>query len=147
MSTEPVALREILPKLRESRGAVGGHNIPSAHAACHRRDDFHPGNGGHIEMMPGGRIEKGAHPRRALLLDIALDQGTAIAAIDRHLPTLLEERLRDRLPSDPNRGKRRGQSGVHAPRATGTEQPGLRQDVLQMVFRPVVPEPLIEGIT
>src|SRR5919198_2531173 len=83
---ESVALREILPELRESRSAVWGRNIPSAHAACHRRDDFHPSDGGHIEMMPGGRIEEGAHPRRALLLDIALDQCTAIAVIDRHLP-------------------------------------------------------------
>ena len=39
---QPVALRDILAELRDSRGAVCGRNIPSAHAACHRCDDFHP---------------------------------------------------------------------------------------------------------
>ena len=65
-------------------------------------------------MMPCGRIEEGAHPRRALLLDIAFDQRAAITEVDRHLATLLDECLGDRLPTDRDRGERHGGSRLLA---------------------------------
>src|SRR3989442_15892914 len=97
-------------------------------------------------MMARGRIEEGPHPCRPVLLDIAFDKRAAIAEIDRHLATLLDERLGDRLPTDRDGGERRGGSRVPSPRVTGTEQPSLREDVLQTVLRPVGPEPTIQGI-
>src|SRR5205809_2839781 len=97
-------------------------------------------------MMARGRIEEGPHPSRPVLLDIAFDQRAAIAEIDRHLATLLDERLGDRLPTDRDWGERRGGSRLLTPRAPGTKQPSLHQDVLQTVLRPCVPEPPIQGI-
>src|SRR5882724_2868800 len=143
---ETVALCKVLAELCHGCSAVPDRNIPPVQASGHRRDDFHTGDGGQIEMMACGRIEEGPHPRRPLLLDIAFDQRAAIAEIDRHLATLLDERLRDRLPTDRDGGERRGGRRLLSPRATWTEQPCLSEDVLQTVLKPVVPEPTIQGI-
>jgi hypothetical protein len=97
-------------------------------------------------MMSCGRIKEGPHPRRALLLDIALDQRAAITEVDRHLAPLRDERLGDRLPTDRDRGERCEGSRLLALRVPGMEQPGLHEVILQTVLRPVAPEPPIQGI-
>jgi len=70
---QTVALRDILTELRHGCSAVRSCNIPAAQMSCYRRDDFHASDGGQIKMISRGRIEEGPHPRRPMLLDIALD--------------------------------------------------------------------------